>query len=251
MASAIARFKGQHISQEEIGSVAYFIDKFLLSSSLLNDLYSFHKEFDDHITTGNVNTIGNSMVVLMSSYGYTEDEAASILKKEIQALEVQALEEFHSWQDSNLIKARNLVGYSVTVVNMVGGINYWMSHSERYFRANLRTTAEDRARLVADAPVLRHLENHPAPLAMKGHATTTSLDPTPRDDDSGSNSASMDFIRMASEHMLSDRNGCKDIATSITAPFRKADAEKVHYNVQVGRIVTNKLNRFAWHHMTT
>lgn len=83
MAKAIPHFTGHQVSQEEIVSVAYFIDKLLLSFSLLNDLYSFHKEFEEHSTGDNTNTIGNGVVLLVSGYGYNENEARSIIQHEI------------------------------------------------------------------------------------------------------------------------------------------------------------------------
>ncbi|KAJ5108610.1 hypothetical protein N7456_005285 [Penicillium angulare] len=220
MTNAIARFKGQRASKEEVQSVAHFIDKLLLSSGLLNDLYSFHKEFEDHSATDNVDTIGNVMVLLMSSYGYTENEAASIVKQEIKTLEEEALRQFHTWQDSKPAKSHSLVAYTFTVMNMIGGMNYWMSHSERYFRPNLTTTAEDRAKLVGDRPGLRCLSNHLAPLDKKHYDTTVSSD-------SEFNKASTDFTRAVSDHISPGLDGSRDIAASITSQFRKADSEKL------------------------
>lgn len=250
MVNAIARFKGQRVSKHEIESVAYFIDKFLLSSSLLNDLYSFVKEFDDHSTTGNVNTIANAMVLLMSIYGYTEDEAAGILKQEIQALETQALKDFNTWQDLDSAKSSNLVGYCFTIVNMIGGMNYWMSHSERYLRTNLKTTAEDRARLVGFPPGLRTLENYPPPLAMQDFTPIAPLRPMAQTKDSESNDASI-FKRVASGQTPLDGSEFTDFATSITRSFRKAESDKVLYNMQMMLIITDHLNSYAWHHTTT
>ncbi|THC87539.1 hypothetical protein EYZ11_013016 [Aspergillus tanneri] len=132
-----------HVSQQERDSIAYFTDKLMLSTSLMNDLNSFHKEFEEHSARGNIETIGNVMALLMSGYGYEEGEAASIVKQEILTLEKQGLEEFHAWHSSNLAKSPNLVGYAFTVLTYLGGLNYWMSHSERYFRTDLRTTAKD------------------------------------------------------------------------------------------------------------
>lgn len=137
---------------------------------MLNDLYSFHKEFEEHNVTDNLDTVGNGIALLMSGYGYNEDEARGIVQDKIQTLEKQGLEGFNAWQNSNTAKSQNLVGYVFTVVTMVGGLNYWMSHSERYFRTDLTTTAEDRAKLVKSPPSdLRHLQNYAVPLAVNGH----------------------------------------------------------------------------------
>ncbi|KAA8652639.1 polyprenyl synthetase family protein [Aspergillus tanneri] len=172
-ANLIARFNGQQVSQQERDSIAYFTDKLMLSTSLMNDLNSFHKEFEEHSARGNIETIGNVMALLMSGYGYEEGEAASIVKQEILTLEKQGLEEFHAWHSSNLAKSPNLVGYAFTVLTYLGGLNYWMSHSERYFRTDLRTTAKDRATLVRNsASSVRRLKNYPVPQAINGPDTS-------------------------------------------------------------------------------
>ncbi|GMG50365.1 unnamed protein product [Aspergillus oryzae var. brunneus] len=228
MASIISLTKGQRVSPQEIDSVSYFVDKILLSSSLLNDLYSFPKEFEEHSSAGNMDTIGNAMALLMSGYGYNEDEAANILKREISELEERALEEFHAWQNSNLTRSPSLVGYVFTVMTAAGGFNYWMSHSERYFRTDFTTTAEDRARLVRNPDsCLGCLQGYPAPLALNGHSTSTvELDAVSESHVSGSDS-SLTSMTTASSHVSVDGLGFSGMEIGITDKFQKADAQDV------------------------
>ncbi|KAF7623689.1 hypothetical protein AFLA_007416 [Aspergillus flavus NRRL3357] len=228
MASIISLTKGQRVSPQEIDSVSYFVDKILLSSSLLNDLYSFPKEFEEHSSAGNMDTIGNAMALLMSGYGYNEDEAANILKREISELEERALEEFHAWQNSNLTRSPSLVGYVFTVMTAAGGFNYWMSHSERYFRTDFTTTAEDRARLVRNPDsCLGCLQGYPAPLALNGHSTSTvELDAVSESHVSGSDS-SLTSMTTASSHVSVDGLGFSGMEIGITDKFQKADAQNL------------------------
>ncbi|KAE8313459.1 isoprenoid synthase domain-containing protein [Aspergillus transmontanensis] len=228
MANIISLVKGQRVSPQEIDSVSYFVDKILLSSSLLNDLYSFPKEFEEHSSAGNMDTIGNAMALLMSGYGYNEDEAANILKREISELEERALEEFHAWQNSNLTKSPSLVRYVFTVMTAAGGFNYWMSHSERYFRTDFTTTAEDRARLVRNPDsCLGRLQGYPAPLALNGHSTSTlDLDAVSESHVSRSDS-SLTSMTTAGSQVSVDGLGCSGMEIGITDKFQKADAENL------------------------
>ncbi|KAE8368395.1 isoprenoid synthase domain-containing protein [Aspergillus caelatus] len=226
MANTICRLKGQQVSPQEKDSVSYFVDKLLLSVALLNDLYGFPKEFEEHSSAGSMDTIGNAMVLLMSGYGYNEDEAAGILKREILELEERALEEFHAWQSSNLTKSPNLIGYVFAVMTAAGGINYWMSHSERYFRTDFTTTAEDRARLVKNPDSsLGRLQGYPAPLALNGRITSTfELDAMSESHVSGSDSSS---TSMAGSQVSVNGREYSDMEFDITDKFQKADAENL------------------------
>lgn len=224
---------GLQASQQEKDSVAYFVDKLIVSASLLNDLYSFHKEFEEHSANGNLDTITNTMALLMSSYGYTEEEAASILKQEIKTLEQQALEEFRNWNRSNLTRSPGLVGYVFGAITMAAGINYWSSHSERYFRTDFKTNAADRARLVGNSSSgLWRLKNHPPPSTMNG-ATISAQElssirpgnvPSP-------NSTEKDIPPACSTH-ISHGDGSPRVGISVTAKYQKADSEKVRSNME-------------------
>jgi hypothetical protein len=247
----IARFKGQQVSQQERDSIAYFTDKLMLSTSLMNDLYSFHKEFEEHSASGNIETIGNVMALLMSGYGYEEEEAASIVKQEILIVEKQGLEEFHAWHSSNLEKSPNLVGYAFTVLAFLGGMNYWMSHSERYFRTDLRTTAKDRASLVRNsASGVRRLKNYPAPQAFNDPDTSIlgicSIFPGSSD----TNGIQRNGQEAASEALV-DGGGCTDVGVGITENFQKDDSEKACYNFHSGFNITNEFNSCVWPPTTT
>ena len=228
----IARFKGQRISQVEMDSVANFIDKFLLSFSLLNDLYSFHKEFEEHSASGNINTICNVIALLMSGYGYDEEEATSIVEQEILSIETQALEEFHAWHSSSLEKSRNLVGYAFTVLGFIGGMNYWMSHSARYFRTDLTTSAQDRAKLIRSSPSsLRGLKDYPAPRAKDSHATSIlGLCSAISGPLIGLNGIPTNSVNAVS-HVSVTGGDCRGTEIDITQIIRKADTGNVCYEI--------------------
>ncbi|KAL4975516.1 isoprenoid synthase domain-containing protein [Aspergillus desertorum] len=228
LADVASRLMGLQVSQQEKDSVAYFVDKLNVSASLLNDLYSFHKEFEEHSAKGNMDTITNTMALLMSSYGYTEEEAASILKQEIKMLEQQALEEFRNWNRSNLTRSPGLVGYVFGAVTTAAGINYWTSHSERYFRTDFKTNAEDRAKLVGNSSSgLWRLENYPPPLTMTcasmSAQESNSIHPG---NDSSSNITEKAIPSACSPH-LSHGDGCPRVGISVTAKYKKADSEKL------------------------
>ncbi|KAL7662345.1 hypothetical protein ACMYSQ_001688 [Aspergillus niger] len=85
------------ISTEEEKSIMQIIKKGSSVSALTNDYYSFHKEYDDAIGTGQSPKPYNAISVLMCDYAYSEDEAFQILKREILAQEVQLMEMVSIW----------------------------------------------------------------------------------------------------------------------------------------------------------
>ena len=117
---------GFQVSQQEKDSVDHFLRKASLSASILNDLYSFRKEFDAHAKAGTLDMMQNAVALLMSSYGYTEEEAEHILKQEIRTLEKQALDEYTGWENSGSAVSDHLRLYVVTGMLFFGGLNYWM-----------------------------------------------------------------------------------------------------------------------------
>ncbi|KAE8143575.1 hypothetical protein BDV38DRAFT_276661 [Aspergillus pseudotamarii] len=177
-----------------------------------------------------MDTMGNAMALLMSAYGYNEDEAANILKREILEIEERTLEEFRAWQSSSLTKSPSLVGYVFTVMTSAGGFNHWMSHSERYFRSKFTTTAEDRARLVKNPDSgLRRLQGYPAALALNGHITSTlELDAVPESHVLDFDSSSTSMTTAGSQVSFRGR-GSSRVEIGIADKFQKADAVNVCY----------------------
>lgn len=91
---------------------------------------------------------------------------------------------------------------------------------------------------------LRTLENYPLPLAMKDFTPITSLGLKAHTKDSESKEASI-FTCVASEKAPLGGSECTNFASSITRSFRKAESDKVHYNMQMMLIVTNHLSSYA------
>ncbi|KAL4819610.1 isoprenoid synthase domain-containing protein [Aspergillus spinulosporus] len=85
---------GACISDEELNSVSPMLELGDLITGLTNDFHSFHKEFDKHFLAGTLDIIHNGMAVLMSNYGYDEQEAGNILKQEVLAAEAILMTEY-------------------------------------------------------------------------------------------------------------------------------------------------------------
>jgi hypothetical protein len=155
------------VSEDEKASVLSIFAKSHLILGLLNDFYSFPKEFEEHTQTGALDMIHNGTAILMHGYGYSEEEAADILRQEISAGEKEILDEYRAWKASPIPKSDALRRYAVHRMLAFGGLVYWHSHSGRYHRENLTTTAEDRAQLVAKDPkIVRRLRGHSPPAAF-------------------------------------------------------------------------------------
>ncbi|CAK38176.1 uncharacterized protein An03g02060 [Aspergillus niger] len=139
------------------------------------------------------------MAVLMANYDYTEEEANSILRREILSLERQFLTNYDDWKASPAFKSADLRAYMALWVTSVGGTCYAQAMSPRYHGLKLKTTAEDRAQLVCRNKRNYRLHGYPPPASFKQSSETLRKD--------GTNSSA---------------GGQGDIL----APFKKASAEQ-------------------------
>ncbi|RDH19521.1 terpenoid synthase [Aspergillus niger ATCC 13496] len=189
-----------HISENEQASVASLIKLGSLITGLANDYQSFYKDFEEHATSGSLDVIPNAMAVLMANYDYTEEEANSILRREILSLERQFLTNYDDWKASPAFKSADLRAYMALWVTSVGGTCYAQAMSPRYHGLKLKTTAEDRAQLVCRNKRNYRLHGYPPPASFKQSSETLRKD--------GTNSSA---------------GGQGDIL----APFKKASAEQL------------------------
>lgn len=154
---------GLKISQEEQDSVSSLIDHGCLAVGLANDLYSFPKEFEEHSQSGSIDVIHNAMAVLMSNYGYTEDESKEILKQEILSIERDVLDAYEAWKNSPVYKSPDMRRYMVLAMLALGGGCYYQARSPRYHGRKLTTSATDRAQLVGRSHTDWRLSGHAPP----------------------------------------------------------------------------------------
>lgn len=195
-----------HISESEQASVASLIKLGSLITGLANDYESFHKDFEEHATSGSLNVIPNAMAVLMANYDYTEEEANNILRREILSLERQFLTKYDAWKASPAFKSADLRAYMALWVTSVGGTCYAQAISPRYHGLKLKTTADDRAQLVCRNKRNYRLHGYPPPASFKQSSETLRKD--------GTNSSA---------------GGQGDIL----APFKKASAEQVRTSLDL------------------
>ncbi|KAF4209879.1 hypothetical protein CNMCM5878_005018 [Aspergillus fumigatiaffinis] len=170
----VAYMQGLRVREEERQAVSEMVGYGVLSLSLSNDYYSFHREFDDHFRSGSLDAIHNAMALLMTEYGYTELEAGDILKREVLTAEKTLMEQYKQWEKSSTPKSDDLRSYLVLFILLIGGANYWQAQTPRYSDDGFTTTATDRARLLQRQrePVLK-LEGHPPPAALDGNQKKT------------------------------------------------------------------------------
>ncbi|KAL4800784.1 isoprenoid synthase domain-containing protein [Aspergillus venezuelensis] len=202
---------GIRCTDEELDSVANMIRLGDLITGLTNDFHSFHKEFDEHFQAQTLDSIHNGIAVLMSNYGYDENEAEGILKQEVLALETQLMSEYETWNSSTAPKSDDLRRYMFISILTIGGMNRWQSITPRYHRNDFTTTDLDRAQLVGRSydGKLR-LSQYPPPVM----AVTVG-----RKDAIGRDSLLEDSVEPAAEVAPKDKE--------ILAPFEKAPAEKI------------------------
>lgn len=146
------------------------MNKGLLAAALMNDYYSFNKEFDEHQRAGSMDRLQNGLGILMREYGYTETEARSILREEIRKGEKAIMDGYITWQESagSSSDSDELNRYIVMIILMIGGITFWSSHASRYNRDDLITTADDRAMIVGKFQCsLRVLDGYPPPKRLE------------------------------------------------------------------------------------
>ncbi|KAL2830140.1 isoprenoid synthase domain-containing protein [Aspergillus pseudoustus] len=165
---------GIRCTEEEIESVREMINLGGVAGVLGNDYYSFNKEFDEHQRAGTVERIQNGVALLMREYGYNEEEARGIVRKEINKMEQQFIDMYEGWLKSPAPKSRSLIKYVTMVLCLYSGTMFFMSHGGRYHRTDLVTTAEDRATIIGKSQggSLRVLEGYPPPKGLKRQASS-------------------------------------------------------------------------------
>ncbi|KAL4746600.1 hypothetical protein BDW72DRAFT_207213 [Aspergillus terricola var. indicus] len=153
-----------HLTKEEKASVQHLTETALTGGMLGNDYYSFNKEFDDHQRTGTLDRMQNAVALLMRGYGYTEEEARSIVRSEVQRREREFIEGLDAWNRQVGPESAELRRYLALVMTVVSGTMFWMSHAPRYHDTNLATTVKDRSMLVGMSHgALRVLDGYPSP----------------------------------------------------------------------------------------
>ncbi|KAL2813474.1 isoprenoid synthase domain-containing protein [Aspergillus cavernicola] len=208
LATLIPAINRVSVSQEELDSVSHMIELGNLITGLTNDFHSFHKEFNEHYMAGSLDAMHNGMAVLMSNYGYEEDEAGEILKQEVLSAEKRLMDEYEAWSSSPTPKSDDLRRYMFVSVLTFGGMNHWQSITPRYHRTDFTTTAADRAQLVGRGhePKLT-LTDYPRPaLEMDGHIESSTLCENTQEITNG-----------VTQHLHQE----------LLAPFEKAPAEKI------------------------
>jgi hypothetical protein len=162
--------------------VREIIDLGGIAGVLTNDYYSFNKEFDEHHRSGTIERMQNGVALLMREYGYNEQEAREILKKEVNKMEEQFMEMYLTWLNGPVQKSRSLIQYLTMVLCLYSGTMFWMAHGARYHRTDLITTAEDRATIVGKCQggTLRMMEGYPPPKGLKRTASSPESAPKRR-----------------------------------------------------------------------
>ncbi|KAH8696424.1 isoprenoid synthase domain-containing protein [Talaromyces proteolyticus] len=190
------------ISREEQDSVLSMLEFGYLAVGLANDLYSFPKEFDEHACKNSLDVIHNAMAVLMSNYGYTEDESREILKKEILLAERSLLDAYQTWKASSVNKSNDLRRYMVIAILAVGGGCFYQARSPRYHGRELGTSATDRAQLIGRSNKDWKLPGHPSPQLFNKSQISD----------------------VVTTQYVDNSSSC---VTDILAPFQKAQAESI------------------------
>lgn len=124
------------ITEEEADSVWHFLKKGARSSALLNDLYSFHKELQDHARNGSTSNMRNTVAFLIQKHGTTEDEAFGLIKEDVLREEKELMDAYRMWQASRAYKSQDLQKYVVLAILYFGGLSYWQAISPRYKQQN-------------------------------------------------------------------------------------------------------------------
>ncbi|KAL4796645.1 isoprenoid synthase domain-containing protein [Aspergillus venezuelensis] len=154
---------GIRCTQEERDSIKDVVHEAAMAAILINDYYSFKKEFDDLSNIGALHRIKNTVALLMREYGYTEEEARSIMRREINTAEQAFMDAYDAWEAAPGPKSHELRRYWHNCLWVFSGSIFWMAHGPKYHH-EYTTTAEDRAAIVGtcNGP-LRVLEGYPPP----------------------------------------------------------------------------------------
>lgn len=210
----VAYMQGLRVREDERQALSEMVGYGVLSLSLSNDYYSFHREFDDHFRSGSLDAFHNAMALLMTEYGYTELEAGDILKREVLAAEKNLMERYGQWDKSSVPKSDDLRSYLILFILSIGGANYWQAQTPRYSDDGFTTTAEDRARLLQPRrDLVLKLEGHPPPAALDGNQKKTA--------NGDSHETKCSRPKAANGTVLE---------IDVCAPFQVADADEVGFS---------------------
>ncbi|PGH26795.1 hypothetical protein AJ80_01561 [Polytolypa hystricis UAMH7299] len=208
---------GIDLSDQERSSVEHFLDKLPTVVALLNDLYSFDREFIEHTNSGSLGMIQNAMAVLMSRYGYSKTEAEDILKKEISTIEKKIMDDYISWEYSSTHRSENLRNYVAYTILAVGGIIHWTSHSERYQTHNSKVCIDFTQLLPKDLEGLEKLEGYPPPALVTQARGDTQCEGLKQDD----------AVEPTSVNGALDASEQHSLKCDLYAPFKKAPAREI------------------------
>ena len=213
---------GLELAQTEKASVAHLLEKSSLIFGMVNDLYSFPKEFEEHSRAETLDMIHNGISLLMHGYGYSEEEARNILRQEISAAEKDLLDSYRAWELSHAEKCSEMLRkYVVYYILALGGWIYWHSHTQRYHRLEFTTTVEDRAQLVTkDRSAVRRLEGYPPPAAF-------GVDPPVASEQNHDKPNGVNHDSHEHQNPLLTNGDCS--APDFFAPFRSVTSEDVSY----------------------
>lgn len=131
----IARFvAGVKVSEEEKLAVEHIVYPVLTVASLVNDYYSYEKEYTVYLREDGTNGVANSIWVLMREYGINKAEAKRLLAQKITALEQEYLAARESYEKANPNLSQRVKSWIDAAVFIASGSHYWSTYSTRFHR---------------------------------------------------------------------------------------------------------------------
>lgn len=178
-------------SEEDLKSIAPIMEPISLSMALVNDFFSWDKEYQNYLENGCKDKLYSSVKILMDEHSISPEEAKEMVKEKIVAYEKEFTKLKEGWL-AGTDRPSHLRKYLETTGFMASGSCYWHSEAPRYHEA-----ASAGSRLFA--PTLKDFD-----AKSQGHSSNTSLDDTFSNSQRSSVTSSLDGV---GEHFLETVNG--------------------------------------------
>ena len=123
---------GVVIPEEEKEAVRHIVEPILTNVIMINDYYSFEREYEEYIINGKKHDMRNSVWFLMQHEGLEERQAKQRVLEEALELERNYTIARRAYEESHPDMAQRIARYLDAAMFLATGAWYWATFSSRY-----------------------------------------------------------------------------------------------------------------------
>ena len=131
------------ISDEEKAAVRHIVHTILTNAVMINDYYSFEKEYEEYIVNGKKHDMSNSVWFLMQHEGLGERQAKQRVIEEALESEKNYTIARNAYEKAHPDMASSVAKYLDAAMFVATGVWYWSSFCSRYRYINRAGKASD------------------------------------------------------------------------------------------------------------